>query len=394
MRFLRDLRLIAPIGLKYTDRDVLACQDRYIGELLPALRNCPQLFAYELENEMVACPASWAAHAVAAIRRQDGQTPVCVSHGGGGLLTADPLWWHRNTPIDFYNYHLYPHDGTTSAELDYGAAVDMLARYGRMAGPSLLGESSGDQFARHPSVAQRRRVMRDIIWLALTKGNPGVFFWNARGPEVREFGPAAKVMAMIDWTRFRRAEPAMGIDVRHPLDDDLWFRCRQGRTDYQMMGRYTQHYLSAAVDFDFTLTPEKYARRADLRRFAPPVPPQRRFELTPGWQLSYLSGVNYDELVVYVRNYAGCELWSCDMDRQGWRQYLRRCHAEPLRIGWNLPGGPYRMDLYDLETQAVESRAAGGTASLDLGSTDHDYVLVFRGKSAVSSGQSAVGSRR
>ena len=378
LRFLRDLRLIAPAGLRYTDRDAIACQDRYIRELLPALRNCPQLFAYELENEMVACPASWAAHAVETIRREDRQTPICVSHGGGGVNTADPLWWHRKTPIDFYNYHLYPHDGTTSPDLDYGAAVDLLARYGRMAGPSLLGESSGDQFVKHPSVAQRRRVMRDIIWFALTKGNPGVFFWNARGPEVREFGPAAKVMAQIDWTRFRRAEPAIGIDVCHPLDDDLWFRSPRGRADQQMMGRYTQYYLSAGVDFDFTLTPDKYAFRADLQRFAPAAPPQRRFDLAPGWQLSYLAGANYDELLVYVRNYAGAELWTCNFDRAVWKQYLRRCRTEPLRIGWDLPGPSYRIQLYDLETQAVETRVAAASSSLDLGATDHDYVLLFQ----------------
>ncbi len=145
-RFLRDRRLVAPIGAKYTDPDAIACQDRYVRELLPALRTNPQVFAYELENEMVDCPASWARHAIETIRGIDPATPVCVSHGGGGLSTADPLWWHRSTPIDFYNYHLYPHGGTTLPEIDYGAAVDVLLRYGRMCGPSMLGESSGDQF--------------------------------------------------------------------------------------------------------------------------------------------------------------------------------------------------------------------------------------------------------
>ena len=66
---------------------------------------------------------------------------------GGGLRTADPLWWKRNTAADFYTYHLYP-IGSTSPQCDYGAAVDVLTRYGRMVGPCFLGESSGDEFSR------------------------------------------------------------------------------------------------------------------------------------------------------------------------------------------------------------------------------------------------------
>ncbi|MGO8746772.1 MAG: LamG-like jellyroll fold domain-containing protein [Thermoguttaceae bacterium] len=377
-RFIRDRRLAAPVAAKYTDPDAIACQDRYVRELIPALRANPQVFAYELENEMVDCPASWAQHAIETIRNVDKATPVCVSHGGGGLSTADPLWWHRRTPIGLYNYHLYPQGGTTAADLDYGAAVDVLSRYGRMSGPSMLGESSGDQFRLHPNVQTRRWVMRDIIWMALTKGSPGVFFWNARGPEVREFKLARDAMAQLDLATFRRARPAVGIDVRHAIDNDKWFRTVAGTRVYVMMGRYAQHYLSEGVDFDFTFEPEKYEKSSTLAQFAPPEPPRRCFRFGKGWQLSYLARKDWGEALVYVRNFAGIEPWTCEMDHSPWTQYLRTRRRAPLHLALDLPAGSYRATIYDLDRQRSITRDVDPSGSIDLGTTDHDFAIVLK----------------
>lgn len=376
-RFVRDHRWISPIGAKYTDPDVLACQDRYVRELLPALKNNPQVMAYELENEMVDCPASWAAHAVGLLHSLDPHTLVCASHGGGGLHTADPAWWHQRTPIDFYNYHLYPH-GTTQPEFDYGAAVAVLIRYGRMCGPNLLGESSGDQFRAHPSRETRRWVMRDIVWMSLAGGAPGVFFWNARGAEVGEFRFAREALEALDLATFRRARPQIGIDVRHPLDDDKWYRTPQGVQAYAMMGRYAQHYLSAATDFDFTVRPEDYAQHCTLERFAPPTPHNKPFQVGPGWQLTSLARDDGRAVLAYVRNYAGTELWECQMDRRPWRQYLRTRRPAPLKIDLNLGAGAYRLTLYDLDEQRKTTRTLKPGQPLDLGTTDHDFALVLQ----------------
>lgn len=377
-RFLRDRRLISPIAAKYTDPDVLACQDRYVRELIPALRCCPQVFSYELENEMVACPASWARHAIETLRSVDPTRPVCVSHGGGGLLTADPLWWHRNTPIDYYTYHLYPHGRKSGPDVDYGAWVDVLTRYGRMCGPSFMGESAGDEFYVHPDVDTRRRVMRDIIWFALTNGNPGVFFWNARGAEVREFRLARQAMAQLDLPNFRRAKPKIGIDVRHPLADDVWFRTPEGNTAHALMGRYTQHYLSAGMDFDFTTQPEKYAQQGSLAAFAPPEPQERLFELPAGWQSSYLAREDLGEILIYVRNFAGLETWNYEHSHHVRPIMLRQSRPAPLQLRWKLPGQAYRLTLYDLEKQTVQSRDVHPNDVLDQGTTSHDFALVLQ----------------
>lgn len=377
-RFLGDMDLITPIQEKYHDPDAMACQDAYAREIVGALRNNSQLFAHELENEMVDCPASWANHAIEVIREGDSQTPVCVSHGGGGLHTADPLWWHRNVRIDFYNYHLYPSGWATTTEIDYGAAVDVLTRYGRMCGPSMLGESAGDEFSVHPNANARRWVMRDIIWLALTNGNPGVFFWNARGSEVREFKMARQAMAQLDLTTMKRAKPEIGIDVRHPLDDDKWFRTPEGREAYLAMGRYAQHYLCQGVDFDFTVEPARYAKSADLKKFAPPVPSQHPFRFGQGWQLGYLAREDWRETLVYVRNLAGIENWEADMGRHRRQQYLRKRAAAPLRIELQLPVGQYEATIYDLDAQKATSQIVTASGLVDLGATDHDFALVLK----------------
>jgi hypothetical protein len=377
-RFLQDVNLLFPIQEKYHNKDAIACQDAYAREIVDSLRNNPQVFAYELENEMVNCPAPWANHAIEVIRQRDAKTPTCVSHGGGGLHTADPLWWHRNTRIDFYNYHLYPSGWPTTAEIDYGAAIDVLTRYGRMCGPSMLGESAGDEFSSHPSTDTRRLVMRDIIWLALTNGNPGVFFWNARGAEVREFKMARQAMAQLDLATFKRAKPEIGIDVTHPLDDDKWFRTPDGRKAYLMMGRYAQHYLSQGVAFDFTVEPSAYAKRAGLNEFAPPEPSQRPFRFNPGWQLNPLSREDGREMLVYVRNLAGIDKWECGKPPRRLQQYLRRRASAPLRLAFQLAEGSYDVQVYDLDEQKATTRAVSGTGSLDLGTTDHDFAMVIK----------------
>jgi len=376
-RFIRDRRLLEWIQEKYTDPDAIACQDMYTREIVSALRGNPWVFAYELENEMVNAPASWVNHQVDVIRSVDPQTLICVSHGGGGLFTADPLWWFRNTKIDFYTYHLYPHGAVTAPEIDYGLAVDVLTRYGRMCGPCFIGESAGDQFRLHPRVETRRRTMRDIIWLALTSGNPGVFFWNARGSEVREFGPARKALARLDLASFRRLRPEIGIDVRHPLDDDKFFRTPKGRAAYAIMARYARHFLRQGVDFDFTVRPGQYPKRAGLDRFAPPTPSVRPFRVSPGWELKYLADADWKQALVYIRNVSGVEHWEVET-RHRFSQYLRTWRAAPLRLQWSLPPGLRRMMIVDLDAGKETDKEIRAEGTLDLGVTDHDYAVILR----------------
>ena len=401
-RFVRDGRLLDDSAQKYTDPDAIACQDMYARELTRFVKNCPAIFAYELENEMVNCPAQWANHAVAVLREGDPDRPVCVSHGGGGMMTADPLWWHRKTDIDFYTYHLYPHSNKcTTPEMDYGLATDVLTRYGRMSGASIppqlsfrvdrsgsrqgfrpatsfYGESSGDQFRDDKNRERRRWVMRDLIWISLTNGNPGCFFWNARLSEVAEFAAARDAMSRLDLLTFQRATPPIAVVVSHPLEDDKYYRTEKGRVDYEMMGRYCRHYQQLAVDFDFTVDPQGYAQVADLTAFAPPEPSKRPLRTPTGLATTYLAREDWSEALIYVRNLAGIEPVELKHGRGISLQHLRTRQVLDWQLKLDLPKGIYDLHIYDLDTRETTDVEVSNDGTITLGKTDHDVAVVMK----------------
>ncbi|MGQ9731234.1 MAG: hypothetical protein ACUVX8_08145, partial [Candidatus Zipacnadales bacterium] len=372
-RFIRDRKLLRTAHEKYTDPDAIRCQDDYARQLISYVKDNPQLFAYELENEMVDCPREWAEHAIEIIREIDSLTPICVSHGGGGLHTADPLWWTTQVPIDFYTYHLYP-ISSTDATTDYGAAVLRLAKYGQMAGTCFLGESSGDEFSQYPPErdADRRFLMRDIIWMSLIAGNPGCMFWNARGHEVEQYRLAREVMDQIDWTRWTRQRPESAVIVDHPLADDKYYRSPSGRNDRAMMGRYCQYFLNEGLDFDFVMQPEGYPYIARLTEFAPPNPTGQPFTVSPGFQLASLTREGGTEGLVYIRNMAGIREWL--VPRRG-SMWLRERAPAPLRVGFQLPARTVTVRWWSLDTGWSAEITQEGSAILDLGETEHDFVL-------------------
>ena len=379
-RFLVDRTVLLPAGLRYTDPDAIACQDQYARELAQALLGNPQVFSYELENEMVNCPAAWVNHAIETLHSVDPDVLVGMSHGGGGLHTGDPLYWQRQAKLGYYNYHLYP-AGTTTPDLDYGALADVLTRYGRLAGGCFMGESAGDEFSHHPDREVRRWVMRDLIWMALTNGNPGVFFWNARGAEVREFRLAREAMGLLDLATFRRLRPEIGIEVTHPLDHDQYYRTPQGGKDAAMMGRYANHYLALGVDTDFAVEPAAYAKTCTLADFAPPEPAARPFQTGPGWQLKFLARDDWREVLVYIRNLAAVKPWEVQEPRRSWKIFLRTRQSVPLSLGLDLPpGAPFEARLYDLDQETSRTLTLQPTSTLDLGANEHDWALVLRRK--------------
>ena len=378
-RFVRERKLLRDVAWKYTDPDAIACQDMYARELTRFLRNCPAIFAYELENEMVNCPGQWANHAIAVLREGDPDRPVCVSHGGGGMMTADPLWWHTETGIDFYTYHLYPHpNGCTTPEMDYGLATDILTRYGRMCGVSFFGESSGDQFRDDKNRERRRWVMRDLIWISLTNGNPGCFFWNARLSEVAEFTAARDAMSRLDLTTFERATPPIAVVVSHPLDDDKYYRTAKGRADYEMMGRYCRHYQQLGVDFDFAPSADGYAQVADLTAFTPPVPIKRPLSTPLGLATTCLTRDDWSEALIYVRNLAGIEPVELKHGRDMSLQHLRTRQVLDWQLKLDLPKGTYAVHIYDLDTRETTDAVVPNDGTITLGETDHDMAIVMR----------------
>ncbi|MCY3017429.1 MAG: hypothetical protein NTW87_00140 [Planctomycetota bacterium] len=374
-RFIRDRELVA--GEKYTDPDAIACQDMYAREVIGLLKDIPSVFAYELENEMVNCPAAWANHAMDVIRAVDRQTPVCVSHGGGGLHTADPAWWKEKTTIDFYTYHLYPADARSAGSLtvDYGAVIDVLTRYGRMGKPAFLGESAGDEFSLGVDALTRRYTMRDIIWFSLVNGNPGCFFWNARFSEFSEFKLARTIASRIDWAHFRRQRPAIAVEVGHPLANDKYYQTPEGIAAHAMMCRYAQHYLSKGFAFDFTFGPAPYSSVSKLTEFSPVYGVAGQFSIPSGWQLCPLVRADAKEALVYIRNIAS--VVDQELKRPGktpMHILLRQRKPAPLTVTLPLPQ-LHKVTVWDLDTAEERVMPAKADGALDLGTSDHDFVL-------------------
>ncbi len=375
-RFIRDRRLIDDIALKYTDPDVMACQDRYAREIVDLLKGNPLVFGYELENEMVACPASWVNHQLGVIRSVDPTVPICVSHSGGGLFTADPPWWRGRTRIDYYTPHLYPDPPSTSPTVDYGLAVDVLMRYSRLASPAFLGESAGDQFGQHPDRDTRRWTMRDIIWFSLTNGAPGCFFWNARASEVAEFRLANQIASRIDWTTIQpRSAPLIAV-TPHPLTNDQWFSTADGRKAYEAMARAAKAALDAGASLDFGGRNTSGRQEADLRIDGPLPPLRSSFGISPGFQLKPLIRADGREALLYIRSFSGVVRWDSTGNPRT-TQYLRTRAAAQLSFSVNLPGS-FTVDLWDLDTGAHTTRQARSGEAMEVGTTEHDFAVVVK----------------
>jgi len=304
---------------------------------------------------------SWVEHQCRVIRAVDPRTPICMSHGGDGLRTADPMFW-RKTSLDFYTYHLYP-GATVPDQTDYGLAVDVLAKYGNMCGRCFLGESSGDEWSAGAPEAMRRRVARDIIWFSLVESNPGCFFWNARGYEVEEFKLARQIAegcGLADGS----ADRWPSLAVAHPLADDKWYRSAAGVQAIRDVSRQVDKALSAGQPLDFAWLLPPVGRLQ-------PVDPQP----SAGFQAVTLRRGDVPAALTYLRNVSGTEVWTTE-DRNRSRQLVRTVAPAPCRL--TAPWPAATAQATDLVTGATVERIVGAADRLDLGLNDHDWAIVWR----------------
>ncbi|MBC7286916.1 MAG: hypothetical protein H5T86_02515, partial [Armatimonadetes bacterium] len=100
-RFLVERRLLASSAEKYLDRDAIQCQKDYLRELLPYLVGRDEVFAYELENEMVHPPMSWVNEMTQFIGSIDPHTPVVGNPGPHDW--PEPARW-RGSEVDLFCY--------------------------------------------------------------------------------------------------------------------------------------------------------------------------------------------------------------------------------------------------------------------------------------------------
>ena len=372
-RFLEGRQLDDPMAM-YTDADIVRARKDYVDALIPRLREHPSILFYELENEQAVGFYDWTEMNLGWIRAHDDKTPICISHSGAGLMTADPIPHSRRTGIDFYSYHIYPVDRVCQAELDYGMAVSMLARYAMCGVPAGPGESGSHIIENGPTGRWRYALARDTAWFPFLSGNNHVMFWDAAHPEVAACKAVAEVAGLLDLARFQRKRPTIAVDVSHALEDDIYFRGEQGYAAYTVMGQYENHFARLGVDFDYAFGGEGYDTVLPGDRFEAYTPPERPFTLSEGYQLRYMAAADDSAVAVYIRN-AGENVRIGKDWHAGW---VRKPIAAPFQLGVTLQG-VYEGFLHTFDDETREDVRIDGQGRVGRAEpADRDFLLYLK----------------
>ncbi|MBU0609044.1 MAG: hypothetical protein KKI08_14255, partial [Armatimonadetes bacterium] len=100
----------------------------------------------------------------------------------------------------------------------------------------------------------------------------------------------------------------------------------------------------------------------------PPPPPPVAARCSEGYQSRTLKAADGKLLIAYVRNVGGIL-----------PQNVRTRTPRPLRVTLDQRAGAW--EVWDLdERRVVKTLTTTASQTLDLGTTDHDFALVFRGR--------------
>ncbi len=370
-RFLVEKRLLEDAADKYTDPDAIACQKDYLDQLIPVLAGRPEVFCYELENEMVRPPMSWVNEMVRYIRGIDPYTPIV---GNPGPHDWPEPWRWREAEVDAFAYHPY-NDGMAKA--DFGAVIYMRSKWAAASGKAFFTGEGGVNQSRWQRGVKRAaeeyavRGIRDHIWLSICCGACGAFMWTPYyESEVAEFGKARVVLGHVDLRRLERARPP--VAVVQPLGPGANARA------------YEFGWLALERGVDFDVVPPGaeagYRHVVDLRDggdvSAEGLPAV--FRPSPGYQLAALVDRQHRQAVVYLRNAAG----GIVNLGNGRACYLRQPEAADAWIaaeGWRGPAEALVFDLTQKRPRAVRMRLKGGRLEIAR-RTRADYVVIFRGR--------------
>ncbi len=365
----------------------------YLREIVPRLGQNPNVWGFELTNEQSWGVFDYSQRLIRGIQDLDLDTPVMVSHWGGGLQTADPLVWMQRTGIDIYQPHVYPDTGHSiwGPTVDSGLLQDV--HYNAMRGtkPWLLGESGG--YNTHPPLGAlnddvaEAYLARDCLWFALLNRANGAFLWGHRNAATPEFRAAAAIAPTIDWAALAKANAPVGVGVPRPLHGDLYFRSEAGKRALAVMTEYARWSLRAGVPVDFPLNNEAYAVRCSAEEpFAAPKV-DAPFSVAPGYELKVRLSADGKLAVGYLRNVAEIKLHKPETPK-GWTwkvtgSHIRVRRPATARVSWQLPAARYRLAVYDLDqpgnpVAAVSNAPATSRGDWQQTTTEHDYVLVWR----------------
>lgn len=349
----------------FTSPQALELQRQYVREVVAPYAGDPRIFAWEVMNETYAAggdrPAAirWTNEIARTIRESDPTHLITTS--AAEATPAAQIEWIRGAEVDFFNWHAYPTytdygvfrqeagQGATREIGNYALLMALAdAGHGR---PVILGETGNDRMAELDYPEFRTLITRDCLWLAFLAGSPGGISWDAIA-DPREFDILSRIAGQFDWRLWQTAPPVASVTV----------------TDYARdlgtLAAYAWWSLETGTSLDFA-RPSPGVAAVPSDRFAPPAP-QPRITCSPGYQVRCLASADEQALIAYVRNLSGVL-----------PQNVRTRTAAPLSLG--LGAEPGTWEVWDLDDRRVlRAVATPLPGNLDLGTTNHDFALVFR----------------
>lgn len=375
-----------PVEDRYLDADVIRCQKEYLVETLPWLGDLPNVLCYELENEMYHAAGTWIDEMTKTIKKIDPDTLVTASTGGGGLDSGDPYWFTARTLIDAYTYHQYPNGALkaraqskercpalTDDDLEFGNIVSTLVRFGRACPkPTFYGEVGWyDDYFKLGETPDY--LLRDLVWFGVIH-NPGHLFWLTPGNESAAYKPVAAILAKLDLASFKRDAGERVVDATHEPGKDYYYY-QTNKADYWNLLMHNRRALDSGVRMDFAM--EKKPGAVELANPDALTPSKRNLSVAKGYQADAMSGNGGERWLIYLRNYAGTVEVPNKPTAGGYARTKRACD---LSLNLDLPGKKYLRTLVDLNEGASTESEVAGKHALSIKNTDHDYVIVLRGK--------------
>jgi len=413
-RFLENTDDIVSYEDFFSDPDVRDCCHRFLDEILPMLKEIPDLYALEVFNEsgwasphadpmntfrweITPAYLDWHRDMVDHIRRVWPEMPVCISNPGVSILGHDTVHWCREIGPDFFSLHNYPDICGSRPGMDYAAITDMVLQYTAASVPTIMGEWQAIpvRYSEDPDHVRALPLLsRDTAWLTLLSGAGGCISWLARG--YGQYHAVKDVFAALDGYALEK-DTVLEIDITEAQSwfESLWengaaecvypeyrwcpdatatdgghrFCIKSESPYYQKLLDVQQWSLETGIPFRFSLTggkPLMDVIKADFAAFTPYAAP------IAGYHQKAFSADGGALRLVYLRNTVSLPI--PHKDHPDVETFSLRLPA-PVPVVLSGIDPAYRARLYDLDTrQWTEVDPAAETG---LGVTDHDFILIL-----------------
>ncbi|MCC7491321.1 MAG: cellulase family glycosylhydrolase [Fimbriimonadaceae bacterium] len=355
----------------FTNAAALALQQQYVREVVSRFTGDPRVFAWEVMNETYRAgddlPAAvrWTNAIVETIRAASPEHLITTS---AAEATPGPeVAWMRGGTFDFFNWHAYPTYPDYGAwrrlvrpeqSREMGLYAAVMARLQRFGGrPSVLGEVGNDRLRELSYPEMRTLLTRDGLWLACCAGSPGGITWDAIA-DLREVDVISRLAAAVRW------------DQLPPDPAPLAVRLSDLEADLHDAVEYTAWSLRSGVPVDFLSSDEPKAADQSVlpTGFVTPNPaPKPLVAAAPGYEVAVRSAAGGRYVLAYLRNVAGA--------------LPQNVRLRTARAAWLRFAPPERgsLQVWDLDTrQPVQQATVDTPQNLSLGTTDHDFALLFQ----------------